>query len=80
MCKEKILVAGGWKPGWSTDYVAVRIAQRLGVRQVINLSNTDYVYDKDPKLHTDARPLKGLGWEEFFSTSLILDARHARAV
>lgn len=60
----KIMVAGGWKPGWSTDYVAVRIADRLKVPLVINLSNIDYVYNRNPKQDPRARPIKRASWRE----------------
>src|SRR4030042_1212699 len=45
---EKILVAAGWKPGCSTDYDSVLLAQQFGGKKVIKLRNIDYVYDKDP--------------------------------
>ena len=35
---EKIMVAAGWHPGWSTDYVATVHAQRFGAKTLINLS------------------------------------------
>jgi len=63
--KEKILVAAGWKPGNSTDYVAVLLAKSLGVKKVINLSNIDYVYDKDPKKFSDAKPIIKMSWKDF---------------
>jgi uridylate kinase len=63
--KGKVLIAGGWKPGWSTDYVACRLAQKLGVRQVLNFSNVDHVYDKDPNVYNDAEPLEQLSWSEY---------------
>ncbi|KYK26721.1 hypothetical protein AYK26_07220 [Euryarchaeota archaeon SM23-78] len=62
---EKILVAAGWKPGNSTDYVAVLLAKQLGVKKLINLSNIDYVYDKDPSKHVDAKPFKEMKWVDF---------------
>src|SRR3989344_7131252 len=34
-------VAGGWKPGWSTDYCAVTMAKNMGIKTIINLSNID---------------------------------------
>ena len=46
---EPIVVAAGWRPGWSTDYVAVRLADNYESKKIINLSNIDYVYDSDPK-------------------------------
>ncbi len=60
-----VLVVGGWKPGWSTDYVAVSFAKKCNIKTIINLSNIDYVYDKNPKEHTDARPLKNITWKDF---------------
>jgi uridylate kinase len=63
--KEKILVAGGWRPGWSTDYDTVLFAKQFGVKYIINLSNIDYVYNKDPQKFIDARPVRKLNWEEY---------------
>ncbi len=63
--KAKIIIGAGWKPGWSTDYVATRIAKRLGVRVVLNLSNIDYLYNKDPRKFKKAEPICDIGWKEF---------------
>lgn len=63
--KEKILVGAGWKPGWSTDYVAVKMAELYGAKIVINLSNIEYVCDKDPKKFPDAKKLENISWKEF---------------
>ena len=54
----KVILAPGWNPGCSTDYDAVYAAQKLGVKRVINLSNIDYLFDKDPNTYLDAKPLK----------------------
>ena len=56
--KKNILIASGWKPGWSTDYDAVLLAKNFKVREVINMSNIDYVYDKDPRKFKAAKKLK----------------------
>jgi len=63
--EKKIMVASGWKPGWSTDYVASMIAQEYDVKTIINLSNIDYVYDKDPNKHADAKIKTKMTWAEF---------------
>ncbi len=63
--KEKILLAGGWKPGRSTDDDAVRLAIAYGADTIINLSNIDYAYTKDPRRFKDARPIKQASWKEF---------------
>lgn len=62
---EGIMVAAGWRPGWSTDYVATIIAERLGAKKLINLSNIKYAYDKDPKKFKDAKIIKEINWENF---------------
>lgn len=62
---KPVIVAAGWKPGWSTDYVATRIAKNIGATKLINLSNIDFAYDKDPKKHKDAKPIKESSWKEF---------------
>jgi len=62
---KKVLVAAGWLPGCSTDYDAVLWAKKFNCKEVINLSNTDYVYTKDPKKYKGAKPLKCIPWKDF---------------
>jgi len=62
--KEKVLIAAGWKPGWSSDYDAVLLAKNFNVKTVINMSDISYVYDKEPKNNHDARPIKEMSWKE----------------
>jgi len=62
---EDILIAAGWKPGFSTDFDAVMLAKNFGVKTIVNLTDVDYVYDKDPKKFKDARPLKNITWERY---------------
>ena len=59
------MVAAAWKPGWSTDYDAVLLCEDYNVRTVLNLSNVDQVYDKDPKKFPGAVPLEKISWEDF---------------
>ncbi len=61
---KKLLVAGGWKPGRSTDDIAVLFAQKYGSQTVINLSNIDYLYDKDPRKFLDAKKIETITWKE----------------
>lgn len=60
---KDVIVGAGWKPGWSTDYDAVLIAKNHNVKTIINLSNIDYVYDKNPSQYPDAKPLKEIDWK-----------------
>lgn len=63
--KKNIFVAAGWKPGWSTDYDAVLLAKNLNVSEVLNMSNIDYVYDKDPKKYKHATKIEKINWKDF---------------
>ncbi len=62
---EPILVAAGWKPGWSTDYVAVRLANRLNEKSVVNVSNIDYVYSEDPRKNPNAERFETMKWKDY---------------
>jgi len=61
----RVLVAAGWKPGFSTDYDAVLLAERFGADMVINLSNIEKVYTADPKKDPNAQPIDNISWAEF---------------
>lgn len=61
---EPVVIGAGWKPGWSTDYTAVLLAKDYGGNLIVNLSNIDWVYDKDPRKYKDAKPIEKLTWEE----------------
>ena len=61
----RVLVASGWKPGFSTDFDAVLLAERFSSKTVINLSNIAQVYTDDPKKNPEARPLASISWPEF---------------
>lgn len=63
---KKIIIAGGWKPGRSTDYDAVRMAQTYKTKTIINLSDVDHVYDKNPDKFKNAKPLKEVSFTDFF--------------
>lgn len=63
--KEQILVAAGYRPGNSTDYISVLLAKQFGATKIANLSNIDYVCDKDPRKYPDAKKIKEISWSEF---------------
>ena len=63
--REPILIGAGWKPGASTDYIAALAAKKFKAKTIINLSNVDYVYDKDPKRYKSAKKIKKISWKDF---------------
>jgi len=62
---KQVLVAAGWKPGFSSDTDAVYLAKRFGAKQVVNLSNISKVYTADPKIDPKATPIDSINWEDF---------------
>ena len=61
----RVLVAAGWKPGFSTDTIATLLAERFEAKTLVNLSNIEKVYTDDPKLNPEAKPLDSISWEAF---------------
>jgi uridylate kinase len=62
---EPVVVGAGWKPGWSTDYDAVLTCEDYGASTIINLSNINKVFNKDPNKFSDAKPIDKISWGEF---------------
>lgn len=70
-----MIIGAGWRPSWSTDFVAVQIAADFGIAKTIILGKPEYVYDKDPSFAKategehqeilDAVPLEKLNWEDY---------------
>ncbi len=63
--KHPVILVGAEKPGHSSDVDAVIVARLLDAKRVVNLSNIDYVYDKDPRTNPDARKIEKISWAEF---------------
>ncbi|MDR2181584.1 MAG: UMP kinase [Treponema sp.] len=61
----RVLVASGWKPGFSSDYDAVLLAERFSADRVINLSNIARVCTGDPRTDPEAKPIDRISWEDF---------------
>ncbi len=55
----RLFIASGWRPGWSTDYDTVLLAQRFKAEKLINASNITHIYDKNKKL------VKKISWKNY---------------
>lgn len=62
--EHSIVVMGGTNPGHTTDAVAIALARDCGARNCVIATNVDYVYDKDPREHEDAKPMFDISIEE----------------
>jgi len=61
----RLLIASGWRPGWSTDYITVLLAKRFRVREFINAGNVSFVYNKDCNKYKNAVFFKNISWQEY---------------
>lgn len=62
---EPVVIAAGWKPGWSTDFCATLLSEDYNIPTILNLSNIAQVYDKDPKKYKNAKPIDKISWKDF---------------
>ena len=60
-----LTVAAGWRPGWSTDYVAAALAHDFGAGEYIVAGKPAFVYDKNPDEYPNARPYRALSWKRY---------------
>lgn len=63
--KKPVIIASGWRPGWSTDYISILIAKIFRSKNVIIAGNTPYVYTKDFLKYRDAKPLEKVSWSNY---------------
>ncbi len=62
--KGKVWIGGGHEPGVSTDFRAVQFAEAMDADLIINATDIDGVYTKNPKVHDDAEKLSELSFKE----------------
>ena len=62
-----IIIGAGWRPGNSTDAVAIMMAKEINTNKMVNISNIDYVYDSDPKINPNAKKFENISWAEYRS-------------
>jgi uridylate kinase len=72
---EQVVCAAGWKPGRSTDYCAVQLCEDYMADVVINLTNIPQVYDKDPNVDPQAKPIDKMTWSEYREQIVGMDAK-----
>lgn len=62
---HSLIIGAGWRPGWSTDFVAAQIAVDFKIPQLIVLGKPEYVYDKDNQKFSDAKPFEEISWKDY---------------
>lgn len=63
--RAPVMIGAGYVPGFSTDHCSILLAKNKKIDTVINLSNIDYAYDRDPRVFSEAKRLVNVSWLEF---------------
>jgi uridylate kinase len=75
--KAQVVVMCGTIPGITTDTDSVLLAEAIGAKKVINLSNVDAIYDSDPRKNPKAKKFDSLSYDELISLAATNDKRAA---
>jgi uridylate kinase len=74
--KYKCVVMGGLYPGFTTDSTAALLAEAVGSRRIVNITNVDGVYDRDPS-EPSAKKFKSMKIADFVALAMKSDMRKA---
>ncbi len=75
--KYKVVVMGGTIPGITTDSDSSLLAEAVGAGRLINISNVDAIYEKDPKKQPNSKKFKQLTYDQLISLATESDKRTA---
>lgn len=72
---HKIVVMGGTIPGITTDTDSVLLAEAIGAKRLVNLSNVEGIYDSDPKTNPNAKKFEKMSHAELLAMAQKSDQR-----
>lgn len=75
--KNKVVVMGGTIPGITTDTDSVLLAEAIGAKRLVNVSNVDAIYDSDPRKNPGAKRFSKMGYDELIALATSSDKRVA---
>jgi uridylate kinase len=75
--ESKAVVMGGTIPGITTDTDSVLLAEAIGGKRLVNISNVDAIYDSDPKKNPNAKKFSKMTYEELITLASSSDKRMA---
>ncbi len=75
--KHRFVVMGGTIPGITTDSDAVLLAECLGSKRILNLSNIDGVYNDNPVRNPNAKKFSKMSFEQMIDLAGKNDMRKA---
>lgn len=65
--KYDFFITGAWNLGKSSDYETIKNAIYFNTKEVLRITNVDYVYDSDPRTNPNANRIFELTWEEYLN-------------
>ncbi len=74
---KQIVVMGGTIPGFTTDADAALLAEKIGAKKLVNLSNISAIYSADPKKDPKARKFSAMTHSELVELANKYDQRKA---
>jgi uridylate kinase len=75
--ESKAVVMGGTIPGITTDTDSVLLAEAIGAKRLVNISNVDAIYDSDPRKNQNAKKFSKMTYEELIALAASSDKRMA---
>lgn len=73
--KHRMVVMGGTIPGITTDTDSVLLAEAIGAKRIVNLSNVDGIYDSDPRTNPKAKKFGKMAHAELLAMAEKADRR-----
>jgi uridylate kinase len=74
---SKAVVMGGTIPGITTDTDSVLLAEAIGAKRLVNISNVDAIYDSDPRKNPSAKRFPKMSYDELIRLAIDSDKRTA---
>jgi len=73
----RVVVMGGTIPGVTTDTDSVLLAEALGAKRMVNISNTTGIYDSNPKDNPNAKKFDRMSYAQLIDLAVKSDQRTA---
>ena len=74
--KQKFIVMSGTIPGITTDSDSALLAEAIGAKRLVNVSNTA-IYDSDPRTNPNAKKFDTMNYAQLISLAQASDTRKA---
>ena len=73
----KVVVMGGTIPGITTDTDSVLLAEAIGAKRLVNVSNVSGIYSADPKKDKTAKKFDRMDYDQLVALAINSDKRTA---